>query len=128
MKEMIEYLQSLGLTEYQSRAMIVLFCKENAIAKDICKFGGIRRTKIYQVMKSLEDKGLITYKYSKPREYVGVNAVEAMDKLLEKQEKSLIDLKALKNKKVIELEKLDLKSTEKERMHPMWDVEQYKSL
>ena len=74
---MISYLKRLGLTEYQARIMLVLFCKGEATAKDICELGRIRHTKIYQVLKSLEDKGFVTYNYTKPRAVVASQPVVA---------------------------------------------------
>jgi len=126
MKSMIEYMKRLGLTEYQSRTMIVLFCKGEATAKDICTLGGMRHTKIYQVLKSLEDKGFVTYNYSKPREYNGISPGKALNKLLEKREKGLKQLKRCKEKKMEELKSLQLELAHNTNVHPMWDIMQYK--
>ncbi|MFH1450846.1 MAG: helix-turn-helix domain-containing protein [archaeon] len=127
MKDTINYMKSLGLTEYQARAMIVLFCKREATAKDVCTFGGVRQTKVYQVLKSLEDKGFVTYNYAKPREYHGMPPAKVMNKLIGKQEKAVKDLKDLQNEKMKELKSLSLEpATTDKRVHPMLDVGQYK--
>tara|TARA_Y100000031_G_scaffold149240_1_gene186720 strand:+ start:57 stop:431 length:375 start_codon:yes stop_codon:yes gene_type:complete len=123
---MTTYLKQLGLTEYQARVMIVLFCKGEATAKDICTYGGIRQTKIYQVMKSLEDKRLVSYKYTSPREYCGVTPTKAMNSLIGKREKALKQLKDQKQESVNLLKKLELEPIEKNSLHPMWNAESYK--
>jgi sugar-specific transcriptional regulator TrmB len=129
MREMVNYLKNLGLTEYQSRVMIVLFCKRETTAKEICKYGGIRQTKIYQVLKSLEDKGFVTYNYAKPREYHGMTQKRAMNKLLDKQEKELEKLRHGKEVQVEYLKNLELTPVEADtRVHLMWDVCHYKNL
>ena len=126
MREMINYLKTLGMTEYQARAMIVLFCKRKTIASNICKFGGIPKTKIYQVLKSLEDKELVKYTYSSPREYEGIGAAKAMGKLIEKHETMLKHMKEKKQETITQLRNLELRPVEYDRVHPMWSAEPYK--
>jgi len=127
MKDMINYLRSLGLTEYQSRVMIVLFCKKEVTAKDICAYIGIGQTKIYQVLKSLEDKGFVKYNFSKPRAYKGKNAVGVMNKLIGKKEKTVEKLKTQKQETLEQLKKLELIPIDDDsKQHPMWDLNQYK--
>lgn len=129
MKETIDYLKQLGLTDYQSRAMIVLFCKGETTAKSICTLGGIRPTKIYSVLKSLEDKGFVQYTCTKPREYQGLTAKKAVGLLLGKKEHALEELKKCQQERMRELNKIELVPDEEEkRTHYMWNVEKYKML
>ncbi|MDP7282383.1 MAG: helix-turn-helix domain-containing protein [Candidatus Undinarchaeales archaeon] len=126
MDEMIAYLRRLGLTEYQARVMIVLFCKHETTAKEICKYGGLPNSKVYQVLKRLEDKGFVSYNYTSPREYVGMRPGKALNMLLKKQEKELDKLKEFKKKRIDTLKKLELHEIKRESPHPMWSTEQYK--
>ena len=126
MKDLISYLKRLGLTEYQARIMLVLFCRGEATAKEICELGRMRHTKIYQVLKSLEDKGFVTYNYTKPREYHGLPASKTMRKLIEKHEKNLKQMKDYKRETIDQLKRLDLDSIENLKAHPMWSAEPYK--
>jgi sugar-specific transcriptional regulator TrmB len=79
------------------------------------------------VLKSLGDKGLVTFNYSKPREYFGIAPVKAMDRLIGKKEKIIKKLKKQKDTTVKQLEKIDfdLGGYQKSE-HPMWSVEPYK--
>jgi|SRR3989344_9345940 len=127
MKEHIEYLQNLGLTEYQARAMIVLLAKREIGAEDICRFSGIPQTKIYQVMKSLKDKELIECTMSKPRVYRCSEPSEVLNALIQKFAKRIEGLKNAKREQVKKIKTLDLQiiagKNSKESVHPMFTAE-----
>ena len=128
MRENIEYLQMLGLTEYQSRAMVVLFAKGEATALTISKLGNIPLTKIYQVLKSLEDKELITCSPGKPRYYRCPGAEEVLNKLLFKKQKAVEVLLAEKDEQLQVIHAIDFSNRSGERIqkiHPILSVEQY---
>ena len=127
MKEHVEYLQNLGLTEYQSRALIVLFAKREIVAEEICKFSGIPHTKIYQVMKSLRDKELIECSVSKPRLYRCEEPSEVLNILIQKFVKRIEWLKNVKRDQIKKIKTLDLQilaaQNTKEKVHPMFASE-----
>jgi sugar-specific transcriptional regulator TrmB len=107
--------------------MIVLFCKKEVTAKDICAYIGIGHTKVYQVLKSLEDKGFVKYNFSKPRAYKGKNAAGVMNKLIGRKEKIVEKLKVRKQETLNQLRKMELiPVNENSKQHPMWDLNQYK--
>ncbi|MCS7140731.1 MAG: hypothetical protein NZ888_00910 [Candidatus Nitrosocaldus sp.] len=63
--------KKLGLSSFESKAYICFFTLGNGLsAKDISKSTGIPLTRVYDVMKSLEEKALVTKnKLSKPVKY-----------------------------------------------------------
>ncbi len=123
MKEHVEYLQNLGLTEYQSRALIVLFAKRELGAEDICKFSGIPQTKIYQVMNTLRDKGLIECTVSKPRIYKCEEPSEVLNTLIQKFMKRVEWLKNGKREQIKRIKSMELQAITKEKIHPMFQAE-----
>lgn len=89
MEENIRYLKRLGLTEYQSKAMVVLLNKRKTTAKDISDLSGIPLTKVYQVLKDLEEKKLLYSEEDKPRMYRTLPAYKIMNRLLAEKRRHL---------------------------------------
>lgn len=112
MWENVQYLQRLGLTEYQARALTVLFFVEDTTAKEISSCAEIPPTKIYSVLESLEDKELVIHHPGKPRLYRSLNAQSVMEVLLMKKQR-LIDI--LRDDKPRQLDILHQLQDEKER-------------
>lgn len=129
MKENIEYLQMLGLTEYQSRILVVLFAKEKATAIQISELGSIPLTKIYQVLKELEYRGLVSYTPGKPRIYKCPGAEEVMNRLINKKLSAVQELEEKKEEQIDTVEDLELKGPEPEedckKIHPVLSSKQY---
>lgn len=57
MEEIIQKLKSLGFNEYESKIFIALLKGHNMSAPEIANSAKIRRTDVYDVMKSFVDKG-----------------------------------------------------------------------
>ena len=112
MWENVQYLQRLGLTEYQARALTVLFFVEDTTAKEISGCAEIPPTKIYSVLESLEDKELVIHHPGKPRLYRGLDPKNVMDVLLMKKQR-IIDI--LREDELRQLDILNDLQNEKER-------------
>jgi sugar-specific transcriptional regulator TrmB len=57
MSELIQKLKSLGFTEYESKVFLALIKGHNMSVPDIAKSAKIRRTDVYDIMKSFVEKG-----------------------------------------------------------------------
>ncbi len=119
MKEHIEYLQNLGMTEYQARALIVLFAKRERSAEDICRYSGIPQTKIYQVMRTLIDKEIVECTISKPRVYRCGEPLEVLNVLIQKYMKRVEWLRDSKREQIRKIKTIELQAVQRERVHPM---------
>jgi len=93
MKETKEYLQRLGLTESEAKVMVSLFHSPNSSAKHLSQDSGIANTKIYEILQSLEMKGLLKYTLDKPKRYTAVKPKTALDILISEHESNLKDIK-----------------------------------
>ena len=123
MKEHIEYLQNLGLTEYQARTLLVLFAKKEVSAEDISRFSGIPHTKVYQVTRTLKDRGLIDCSISKPRVYKVDEPADVINSLIHSFVKRIEWLKESKREQIKKIKTIELQVTQKESVHPMFQNE-----
>lgn len=66
-------LQSLGLTEYESRALIALLERNPATAYEVAKNAGLPRANVYAALESLTKKGAVQPINENPVRYVPVD-------------------------------------------------------
>ncbi|MFO7872560.1 MAG: helix-turn-helix domain-containing protein [Candidatus Undinarchaeales archaeon] len=126
MKENIEYLQMLGLTEYQSRILVVLFAKEKATALQISKLGSVPLTKIYQVLKELEYMDMISHSPGKPRIYSCPGAETVLNDLIQKKVSKVEELRGMKEEQIEVVTNMELTvQTENKKVHPVFSEGQY---
>lgn len=82
-EEIIEKLQRLGLTKYESLAYITLLKIGPSKATDITKESGIPHTRVYDVLSSLHRKGFVDVMQGSPRLYKPVNPEVVLEKIKE---------------------------------------------
>jgi len=82
-EEIIEKLQRLGLTKYESLAYITLLKLGSSKATDITKESGIPHTRVYDVLSSLHRKGFVDVMQGSPRLYKPVNPEVVLERIKE---------------------------------------------
>ena len=82
-EEIIEKLQRLGLTKYESLAYITLLKLGPSKATDITKESGIPHTRVYDVLSSLHRKGFVDVMHGTPRLYKPVSPEVVLEKIKE---------------------------------------------
>ena len=87
--EELELAKKLGLNEYESRAYLSMLRLGNAEASVVSKNAAIPRARVYDVLTSLEKKGFIEKKPSKPVAYVAVAPSKAFSSLKEQKQAHL---------------------------------------
>lgn len=118
----------LGLTRYQSKALVIIMAKESVPASAISKLTEIPITKIYQVLKSLEDKELVSIVPGKPKIYKSFTPTKVFNKLLAKKQKVLEILEQRKKMEITEIKQLTLPNLVEEKfakVHPILSAEKY---
>lgn len=93
-EEIIEKLQKLGLTKYESLAYITLLKLGPSKATDITKESGIPHTRVYDVLSSLHRKGFVDVMQGSPRLYKPVNPEVVLEKIKEEIVQDIEGLKA----------------------------------
>ncbi len=83
MKELVEVLKSFGFSEYEAKALLTLISKGELSAKEISELSGIPRTSVYDVMGSLEAKGLVKA-FGRPLKFKAIGTNEIIGVLSKK--------------------------------------------
>ena len=87
--EELELAKKLGLNEYESRAYLSMLRLGTAEASAVSKSASIPRARVYDVLTSLEKRGFIEKKPSKPVAYVAVAPSKAFSLLKEQKKQHL---------------------------------------
>lgn len=84
-----EYLRELGLSNYEIEVYLLLLKVRQAKAKSISNESKVPYGRIYDVLYSLQQKGLISVISSKPKIYEAVEPQKSVANLLERQKNEL---------------------------------------
>ena len=79
--EIAEKLKSFGLTSYEAKAFVTLIRLGEASAREISDCAGIPRTKIYDVLKRLAEKGFIEVQPGNPTFFKAFEPLDVAEKL-----------------------------------------------
>lgn len=86
----IDSLEELGLTEYEARCFVALTRVPHATAKEVGKVADIPRSRVYETMERLQQRGLIEIREGKPRSFQGVS-IDTAVRVLRKKYESYFD-------------------------------------
>jgi sugar-specific transcriptional regulator TrmB len=82
--EVIDALKSIGLNLYERKLWVALLAKGVATAGELSAVANVPRSRSYDVLQTLADKGFVVIQTSKPLKYVAVAPEEALEKSKEK--------------------------------------------
>jgi len=103
MKSVVEKLQKVGLTEYEAKAYLSLLGDHLNTATKLSEKSGVPRTKIYQVLESLERKGWIRIYSGIPLLFKAVDPRDAFEKIKKNYDEFLQSIQATLDKEVTEM-------------------------
>lgn len=89
--KVLEALEKLGLTEYESKAYTKLVEHGHLSAKEASNLTGIPYSKIYTTLISLVDKGWVSVKEGRPKKYRPIEPSFASELAFKKQTQALTD-------------------------------------
>lgn len=92
-QELAGSLQSLGLTEYESRSYLSLLSLGIADARTLCEEANVPSSKIYSIMNKFQLMGLAEPQQSKPAKFRALDPSIGLTKLMENREKQINSLK-----------------------------------
>ena len=104
--ELMDALKSIGLNLYERKLWVALLAKGTATAGELSSITNVPRSRTYDVLQSLAEKGFVVIQASKPLKYVAVppeEALERVKKRLEEKLKETIErIEKLKESKIME--------------------------
>ena len=68
----MESIESLGLREYEARCFVALAQLSEGTAKEVSKVASAPRSRVYDSLERLQDRGLVDVRESNPRKHRGV--------------------------------------------------------
>jgi sugar-specific transcriptional regulator TrmB len=86
--EPAEKLRQLGLTEYETQAYLVLVQGSQMNAEEIARKANIPIPRVYGVLESLKNQGLIVIIEGRPKKFEIISPEEGLQKLLELRKKA----------------------------------------
>jgi sugar-specific transcriptional regulator TrmB len=78
--EVMDALKGIGLNLYERRLWVALLAKGVATAGELSAVANVPRSRSYDVLQTLADKGFVIIQTSKPLKYVAVAPKEALEK------------------------------------------------
>ena len=78
-EQSIELLQQLGLKEYEAKSFVALSRLPQGTAKEISDISEVPRTRVYDSIRVLEQKGLVEIHHSNPKQFRTVSIDEAVN-------------------------------------------------
>jgi len=90
-QEAFSILRRLNLNQYESKVYLALLAKGTSSAGEISELADVPRSRVYDVLVSLEKKGLATIQQSKPVKYVPIDPNEIVNRIKLQYEKDFQD-------------------------------------
>lgn len=77
----VDSLESLGLREYEAKCFVALVQLSEGTAKEVSKVASVPRSRVYDSLEKLQNRGLVDVRESNPRKYRGVSVETAIQTL-----------------------------------------------
>lgn len=104
MKDDIKLLRELGFSEYESKALLALLARGEATAPQISSISGVPGTKIYTVLKAVNEYLWESPKGTRPRTYRAIDIKSIVDRIVKKKARYIDELKSRKAEIIARLE------------------------
>ena len=92
--QVLDALKSIGLNLYERRIFVALLAKGVATAAEVSEIAKVPRSRSYDILESLADKGFVMVQPSKPIRYVALPPKEALERTkqtLKKKHDEMVD-------------------------------------
>ncbi|MEM7825878.1 MAG: helix-turn-helix domain-containing protein [Candidatus Aenigmatarchaeota archaeon] len=103
--KVLDALKGIGLNLYERKLWIALLARGNSTAGELSEIADVPRSRTYDVLQSLAEKGFVVVQTGKPIRYVAIPPEEALEKAKKKLEedfKTTVErINALKDSQVM---------------------------
>jgi len=85
----MDALKGIGLNLYERRLWVALLARVTSTAGELSEIANVPRSRTYDILQSLSDKGFVVVQTSKPIKYVAVAPEEAFERVKRKLEEDV---------------------------------------
>ena len=90
-KETLDKLEDIGLNMYERKIYSALLGRSVSTAGELSEMTNVPRSRAYDVLESLAEKGLVVIKSSSPMEYVSIPPEQAIENIKQQHKQELED-------------------------------------
>ena len=87
--KVLDALKNIGLNLYERKLWVALLAKGTASAGELSQLATVPRSRTYDILQSLAEKGFVVVQTSKPIRYVAIAPEESLERVKKKQEEDL---------------------------------------
>jgi sugar-specific transcriptional regulator TrmB len=85
----MDVLKGLGLNLYERKLWVAILARGASTAGELSEIAGVPRSRAYDTLQSLADKGFLVVQNAKPIKYVAISPSEALEKAKKKMEEEI---------------------------------------
>lgn len=93
--KLVDHLMELGLSEYESHTLVALMRLGTGTASDVADFDHVPRTRVYDAVETLHDRGLVDIQHTTPRKFTVISTESIIRKLETERENTLAEVAEL---------------------------------
>ncbi len=87
--KVMDSLKAIGLNLYERRIWVALLARGASTAGELSEIANVPRSRAYDILQSLAEKGLVIVQSGKPLRFIAVNPEEALEGLKKFQEEKI---------------------------------------
>jgi sugar-specific transcriptional regulator TrmB len=103
--ELMDALKGIGLNLYERKLWVALLAKGTATAGELSGIANVPRSRTYDVLQTLAEKGFVVVQTSKPLRYIAIPPAEALEKAKQRLREKFREMESkidrLKNSELI---------------------------
>lgn len=93
--ELLELIEELGFKQYEAQTLVGLSRIGTGTAKDVARVSDVPRTRVYDAVDALHERGLVDVQYTTPKKFTIVSRETLVRKLNVEREETIADLATL---------------------------------
>ncbi len=90
--KVMDALKGIGLNLYERRLWVALLARGTSTAGELSEIANVPRSRAYDILQSLADKGFVAVQPAKPLRYVAIAPEESLDRVKKKMEQDIKEM------------------------------------
>jgi sugar-specific transcriptional regulator TrmB len=88
--KLMDALKGIGLNLYERRLWVALIARGTSTAGELSEIANVPRSRVYDVLQGLAEKGFVVVQASKPIRYVAISPEESLERVKKKMEEEFV--------------------------------------